>query len=157
MTALRWTPRPIGSKSPWGEMDRFRRQIEGILESVAQGVESLVKGTAGVYPQLNLYEDPDNFCLTAELPGVASTDLELSVQGDSLTIRGERKIPETDEGVNYHRREREAGFFRRVVTLPDRVEAEKVKASLKNGLLQVTLPKAAEAKSRPIEVSAQED
>jgi HSP20 family protein len=80
--------------------------------------------------------------------------VDLSVEGDSLTLRGERKIPEAGEKVSYHRREREAGVFRRVITLPVKVEADKVRAAMKNGILSVTLPKAAEAKPKQIVVGS---
>jgi len=109
---------------------------------------------AGVFPLLNMYEDPDNLYVTAELPGVPAQDLELSVEKNNLTIRGERKIPEAGEKVNYHRREREAGIFRRVISLPSPVDSERVAAVSKNGVLTITLPKAAESKPRQIPISA---
>ena len=155
MTILRWTPRQLAMRAPWRELDRMRRHMEGMYDALSQGVETVRHGGAGVYPLLNLSEDTDNLYLTAELPGIAPSDLELSVQGDSITLRGERKIPEADKSVNYHRREREAGIFRRVVSLPVRVDQDASKAGFKDGVLQVTLPKAAEAKARQINIQAE--
>ena len=154
MTILRWTPRPIAWGTPWREIERLRNQMESLYESVVDGVDTWRRGGMGVFPALNLYEDDEKLYLTAELAGVAPEDIEMSVEGDNLTIRGERKITEAGENVNYHRREREAGFFRRVVTLPVRVDAEKIQASVKEGVLKVTFPKAVEAKSRQIKVTS---
>jgi len=141
--------------SLWREADRVRNQLEDLLGTLSGAVESRISNWAGVYPPLNLSEDADNLYLTAELPGLASADLELSVETDSLTLRGERKLQTADQKVNYHRKEREAGFFRRVVSLPVQVEADQAKASLSNGILTVTLPKAAAAKPRAIAIKAE--
>lgn len=154
MAILRWTPRQLAMRAPWRELDRMRRHMEGMYDALSQGVDTVRRG-AGVYPLLNLSEDTENLYLTAELPGIAPADLELSVHGESLTLRGERKIPDADQSVNYHRREREAGIFRRVVALPVRVDQDAVKASFKDGVLKVTLPKAAEAKARQINIQAE--
>ena len=152
MTILRWTPRQPGWRPGWPDMDRLRNQLEGLLESASETLGARVIGGAGVYPLLNLSEDEDHLYLTAELPGVSAEDLDISIHGDSLTLRGERKIPETDKKVNYHRREREAGFFRRGVNLPVKIDSEHVKATVVNGILSMTMPKAAEAKARQIKV-----
>ena len=153
MTILRWTPKFAPTSTPWREIDRLRQQVEGLLDGFVEGVDSIRKAP-GVYPHLNLAEDDDNLYLTAELPGVSPDDIELNIQGDSLTLRGERKIKEADSGMNYHRRERDSGYFRRVVNLPVRINAEKAEASAKNGILKVVLPKADEAKARMISVQS---
>ena len=86
------------------------------------------------------------------MPGIEPDDIEVHVEGDTLTLRGERKLPEAGEGVNYHRREREGGRFRRIVTLPVRIDPNGVEAAFKNGVLNIVLPKAAEARARQIKV-----
>jgi HSP20 family protein len=103
------------------------------------------------FPALNLWEDEQNFYAEAELPGFKTGDVDVSVAGNTLTLQGERKAAE-QEGLTYHRRERAFGTFSRVVELPFPVEAEKVKAALKDGVLTITLPKAEAAKPRKIEV-----
>ena len=155
MTILRWTPRQIAFRAPWRELERLRGHVEGMYEALSDGVETLRGGGSGVYPSLNLREDADNLYLSAELPGVAPADIELSVQGDSLTLRGERRIPEADQKVNYHRREREAGYFRRVINLPVRVDSGQIQATVRNGMLRVTMPKAAEARAQQITIQAE--
>ena len=111
--------------------------------------------SSGVYPMINLEEDESSLYVTAELPGISVEDLSLSVHNDSLSLRGERKIPEVDEKINYHRRERKEGFFRRVISLPVKVDADNVSAEIKNGILHVILPKAEEAKPRQITIRAE--
>jgi HSP20 family protein len=116
------------------------------------------KGTAanvGVFPALNVSEDENNLYVRAELPGVAPENLAITTKENNLIIKGERKIAAEGEKVSYHRREREAGTFRRIISLPTRVDADNVTAASKNGVLTVTLPKAVEAKPRQIEVQSQ--
>ncbi|MEW5722412.1 MAG: Hsp20/alpha crystallin family protein [Thermodesulfobacteriota bacterium] len=151
MPIFRWTPRPGGFRVPWRELERLRSHLEGMYEAVTEGVDAVRHG-AGVYPLINLSEDDANLYLTAELPGVTPDEIELSVQGGQLSLRGERKIPALEAQVNYHRREREAGFFRRVVSLPAKVDPDQVQAAVKDGLLKVTLPKAPESRKRQIAV-----
>lgn len=107
---------------------------------------------AGVFPLINVTEDKDNYYVRAELPGLKADDLELSVTGETLSISGERKIPAEDEKAQYHRRERDAGRFSRIVSLPAQLNTGKVEASCTDGVLAVTLPKAEEAKPRQIAV-----
>jgi HSP20 family protein len=121
-------------------------------DAVYSGVESIRRSGPGVYPALNVLEDENHIYVTAELPGVDPADTDISVQGESLTIRGERKTPETEQEVNFHRREREFGVFRRVLNLPVKIDAEKVTAKSVDGVLKVILPKASEAKSHKIEI-----
>ena len=154
MAIFRWTPGPYGFRSPWRDLERLRHQMSGVLDSLSSAVEAPWRPGVGVFPLINLEEDADNLYLTAELPGLSGQDVDLSVEGDSLTLRGERKIPEAGEKVNYHRREREAGVFRRVIALPVKVDTEQVGAEMKNGILEVTLPKAAEAKPKQIVVGS---
>ena len=103
------------------------------------------------FPALNVWEDDQSLYAEAEIPGLRMDEVEVSVQGDELTIKGERKDTER-EGATYHRRERGAGSFSRVLHLPIEVDAEKVQAALRDGVLTVTLPKAQAALPRKIEV-----
>jgi HSP20 family protein len=109
---------------------------------------------AGVFPLMNVTEDKDNYYVRAELPGVQAGDLDISVTGDSFSVAGERKIPAEDAAARYHRKEREAGKFSRIMTLPGQIDTEKVDASCVNGVLTVILPKAAAAKPKQISVKA---
>lgn len=107
--------------------------------------------SSGSFPALNAWEERENLYVEAEIPGLAIENLDIQVKGDELTIAGERK-PVTAEGQTYHRRERGTGAFRRVVRLPVEIDAEKVEASLRDGVLTLRLPKAEAVKPRKIEV-----
>jgi HSP20 family protein len=131
-----------------GEVDRL---FDEFFKPAAALHRSLVP--ARVFPALNIWESGDNFLAEAELPGLKSEDLEISVVGSELTLKGRR--PESaDESTSYHRRERGTGEFSRVVRLPMEVDADKVQAQLQDGVLRLTLPKAEAAKPRKIQVNA---
>ena len=102
---------------------------------------------------LNVWEDGDALFAEAELPGVKSEDLEISVMAGDLTIQGRRNTMAGD-GVSFHRQERGAGQFNRVVRLPFEVDAQRVEASLRDGVLLVKLPKAESAKPKKIAIRA---
>jgi len=103
---------------------------------------------------MNIWTDQDSAIVTAELPGVDLEDIEISVEDDTLTLRGDRQREELEEGVTYHRQERRFGSFLRTFQLPFRVDAEKVDATLKNGVLSVFLPRAEEDRPRRIVIRA---
>ncbi len=103
------------------------------------------------YPAINIYHDTDNLYVTAELPGIKIQDLDITLEEDSLTIKGQKSSDSGDD-INYYRKEREIGQFNRVVSLPIRIVPENGKATLKNGVLVITLPKAEEAKPKKIEI-----
>lgn len=105
------------------------------------------------FPAINVWEDERNLFAEAELPGLTLENIELYVQGNELTIKGRRPEGET-EGATWHRRERGVGEFGRVLRLPVEVNAEKVQASLRDGVLTITLPKAESVLPRKIEVKS---
>ena len=107
---------------------------------------------SGWTPALDLYQSNDNVVAVVELPGMRKEDIEISLQDNMLTISGERTGGRSD-GENAERTERFYGKFRRSITLPTQVDAGKVGASYKDGILTVTLPKAEEAKPKQIKVN----
>jgi len=108
---------------------------------------------SGWSPALDLWDDKDNFVVTVELPGMKKEDIGISVHDGVLTISGERKHEANQNEGETFRSERYFGKFQRSLTLPTRVANKDVKATYKDGILTVTLPKAEEAKPRQIEVS----
>lgn len=132
-----------------GEMDRL---FENLVESVSPWA-GMLRAEGGAFPALNVWEDDESLYAEAELPGLRMEDLEVSVRGNELTIKGERNNSRDQEGT-YHRRERGAGAFGRVVRLPVEINAERVEASLQAGVLTVKMPKAEAAKPRRIEVKS---
>jgi HSP20 family protein len=124
------------------EMNRLFRRWDGGLRSFAAS-----------YPAVNIWEDKDSVFVEAELPGINANELEIHVTGgDQLTLKGERKV-ELPEGAVSHRQERGAGSFVRVLTLPFRVDADKVEAHYENGVLLIKVAKHEAAKPRKIIVT----
>ncbi len=130
--------------------DLVRREMGELLDSVFNGHESRSRA----FPALNIWEDGDHLFAEAELPGMGMDDIELFVVGSELTIKGQRKAMD-DQNANYHRRERGVGEFCRTVTLPVEIDANKVEATLKNGVLTISLPKAEAARPRKISVRSE--
>ncbi|PIE61001.1 MAG: heat-shock protein Hsp20 [Desulfobacterales bacterium] len=110
------------------------------------------KINAGVFPQINVTENADNYYIRAELPGIEPNDLDITATGESFSISGERKIAIEGADVKYHRRERDAGKFSRMFNLPTPIDSGKVSAEFKNGILKVVLPKAESAKPQKITI-----
>ena len=104
---------------------------------------------------INLAEDKENYYLYAELPGVQAEALDIEATANNLSISGERRIPLENEGAKYHRKEREAGRFSRIVQLPGDIEPETVDASLVNGILSIRVPKAEAEKPKKITIQGE--
>ena len=138
-------------RSPFGELERMRRQLDRLFEDSAAPYQH---AQAGVFPLTNLTEDKDNYYVRAELPGVKSDELDIQITANNLAISGERKIAAEDGSARYHRREREAGTFSRMIGLPGEVDSNKVDAKLENGILTIVVPKAEIAKPKQITVSS---
>lgn len=149
MAIIRFTDRPY-EKNPWAELEKMRREMDRWTGVFSEGTE---RDTGSmVYPPLNISEDNDNVYVRAEMAGVPATGLEIFIEGDTLTIKGERKQAPSDEKISYHRREIAYGRFNRAVTLPTRIITDKVSANEKNGILTIVLPKAEEVKPKQIKV-----
>jgi HSP20 family protein len=155
MAIIRWTPGGFSNRDYFSELENMRSQMMNLFDNLAtpQGATGLSR--SGVFPILNMYEDEEKVYVTAEIPGITAKDLNITVENDKLTIRGERKIMEKDQKVNIHRQERESGSFRRVIGLPTKIDSGAVSAVTRNGILEITLPKAKEAKPRQITVLAE--
>jgi len=146
MTLIRWSPRRESHDlaSIRTEMDRL---FEGFLSPVP-----FRQDWAAMTPLVDVEETPEGYVFHADLPGVDPKQVKVSVHGDTLTLRGERKREEQKTNGNPHRYERVYGAFERAFTLGMPVRADLVQASYKNGVLEIRVPKADEAKSREIEV-----
>ncbi|MCD6475445.1 MAG: Hsp20/alpha crystallin family protein [Anaerolineaceae bacterium] len=130
------------------EFDRMRSEMDKIFRLVSS---PSLHAPAG-YPAVNTWADKDKIIVNAELPGVQETDIDISIEGDTLTISGERKPLDLQEGAVYHRQERGSGKFTRVLKMPYQVDPEKVDALLKNGVLEVKLERSEADKPRLISV-----
>lgn len=145
MQGRRVLSQPLGQLRD--EVDRLFNEFVGGLSQFP--APSFV-GRRG-FPALNIWESPEAVHVEAELPGVDAKDLEINVVGKELTLKGQR-VAEAKEGETYHRRERAIGAFTRLVKLPVEVNPDAVHATLRGGVLEVTLPKAEVAKPRKISV-----
>jgi len=151
MTVRRISDWPTWSwRSPFRELERMRKEMDRLFEDLTEGI--FREPRAGVYPLVNVTEGNDKYYVRAELPGIKAEDLDISVTGNSISIAGERKIPAEDEKAKYHRREREAGKFSRIISLPAQVDTARVEASCVDGILTVVLPKSEAAKPKQIAV-----
>jgi HSP20 family protein len=135
-------------EQPFRELSRLQEEMGRMFDDrLYRSGESV-----GWTPACDIYEDDEALTLRFELAGVEPKDVDIRFENGVLTVRGERKLELEDKRENYHRVERSYGTFTRAFTLPGSVDGEKIKAEAKNGVLQVMLPKRAEAKPRSIQV-----
>ena len=106
------------------------------------------------YPQVNVSETENEVTVTAEMPGMDSKDIDISIRQNNLILQGEKKFEDEEKNKNYHRIECSYGSFYRAVPLPTEVDADKVKAKFKDGLLTVNLPKSPSAQRKKIEIES---
>ena len=140
------------SRESWTALDRLQRDMMRAFDRLGTGV---APARGAPFPPVNLYESTEGFVLTAEIPGVKNEDLEVSVEGERVTIGGKRAIEYPSDGsTSLHRRERQTGSFRRTFTLPEPADPEKTEAICRHGVLMVRIPKAESAQPRRISVRA---
>ena len=139
------------TRNPFEELERMKHHMDRLLGNISE--KRTRRAGSGVFPPLNLTEDQNSYFVRAELPGVSVEDLDIQATVNTLSISGHRTIPVEDEKVKYHRREREAGKFSRMINLPDAVNADAIEARLVNGLLTVKIPKSDMAKPRQIKIN----
>ncbi len=138
---------------PLTNFEDLRGEVERVIGACTQN-GGLCLPRARAFPAINAWENEDAIFVEAEVPGMKMEDLEVEVLGHDLCIKGTR-TEERVEDTSYHRQERVYGEFARHLTLDTDVDAEGVKATLKDGVLTVTLPKAASAKARKITVTTE--
>jgi HSP20 family protein len=134
----------------WRDMERFQQEMNRLAEQ-SFGYRN---GAGTNDPLMNVYTNDEAALVSVELPGYSPDDIEISVISESLTIQGERKPDDIESGKKYHRQERSSGPFNRSIELPFPVDAEKVEASMKNGILTIQLPRAEDDKPRKIAVKS---
>jgi HSP20 family protein len=145
---------------PFSDITRWERDMERMMEDFfgrrirpwwperwlrTEGIELTA-------PAVDLFEEKDDIVVKAELPGIDKNNVEVNLTNHTLTIKGEKKKEEEVKEENYYRAERSHGSFVRMLELPKDVHADKVKASFKNGILEVRLPKTEEAKTKEVKV-----
>ena len=143
--------RPYGWRSTRRQMDRLRREMNQLL---SEWPPQARWGVAPGYPAMNVWTAEDSAVVTAELPGANLEEIDITVEDEMLTVRGNRQPDALEEGGTYHRRERRQGPFVRTFRLPFRVAADEVKASFQKGVLSIALPRAEADKPKKITIKA---
>jgi HSP20 family protein len=145
--------------NPWQTLEALRREIDRVYDGNGSHSEPFARAAflpgraARHYPLINLYEDKDAVYVEALAPGVDPSTMNISVQGNTLTVSGEkRRVAGDVKPEAFHRSERATGKFVRHMQLPFEVDEEKIQAEYKHGLLHVTLPKAEKAKPKQIAI-----
>jgi len=160
MVLERW--RPSRQQVPWQPfraMEEMERRFDemfgrGFLPSVWRRLPLEERVWA---PALDVFEKDDRFAVKAELPGMKEKDIDVSVVGDMLTIRGAKKSETEVKEEDYYCCEHSYGNFYRSIALPSTVDATKIEANCEDGILEVSLPKAPEVKPKKIAISAKKD
>ncbi len=131
----------------------MQEEMNRVIDRFFKGGELPDFGVSGTWaPPLDLSETADKITVKAEIPGMDPKEVDISIQGDTLIIKGEKKEEKEEKGKNYYRMERRYGSFSRVVDLPASVDTNKVTAECKNGVLEITMQKKEEVKPKQISV-----
>ena len=149
MTLIRFTPDNIANSTATAPTDLLRDRMDLHFPFLPQEKA----GKSAWSPALDVYDDKDTFVVTLEAPELKKEGFEISWHDGTLTVAGERKEDKPEDGRSYFRRERFLGRFSRSVALPADVQADKITATYKDGVLTITLPKAEQAKPKHIEVN----
>jgi HSP20 family protein len=131
---------------PWGLLNRLRRELDENFEAAARD--------ASWTPAVDIHEEASQFTVRADLPGVKPADIEITAEKGVLSLKGTRNFEQKSDDGHYSRVERVSGKFVRTFTLPENVQTESIKAQFKDGVLELTIPKAAKPEPRRIEVQA---
>jgi HSP20 family protein len=145
MNIIRW--------DPFRDLATLRERMNRLFEETytSRGEEKdLVAGTWN--PSVDIYEKENELVLKAEVPGIDENDIELKIEDNTLTLKGDRKFEKETKEENYYRIERSYGSFYRSFTLPRNIDQDKIKAACENGILKVTLPKKAELKPKNVKI-----
>jgi len=153
MVMERWRPSALRARGPSRVVDEIERYMDEILAGWPfRTLRRLPAEDMYWSPPLEMYERDDKFVVRAELPGVKESEIDISMTGDTLTIKGERKASKEVKEEEYHRCEVCYGSFSRSITLPAAVDVDKIEATYEDGILEVSVPKAKEAKPSKIQI-----
>ncbi len=140
---------------PFQELARLRDEMDRLREEFFGERRFFAPSERRWHPSLDLAETKDKLIVTAEIPGMDVEDIDISISGDTLTIKGEKKQEKEEKAENYHLLETRYGAFSRSVRLPAEIDEKKVDASYKQGILKISLPKKEEAKPKKIKVKVE--
>ena len=154
---IRRNQNEVAAPSAASVWDPFRAMRDMLHWDPFRELEAAVGGDYGLFaPSFDVKENKEGYVFRADLPGVREEDLEISLTGNRLAISGKREQEKHEQGDTYYASERSHGSFSRAFTLPDGTDGENVKAELKNGVLQVIVPKKPEVQPRKITIGKEE-
>lgn len=139
---------------PFNLLSQFQREVNHLLDVGRFGDEEAGHGLADWAPAVDIKEEPNQFVIHADLPGVEVKDIDITLENGVLTLKGQRAMEQREESKNYRRVERVRGTFLRRFSLPDAVDAEKVTAKCRDGVLEVLVPKRETAQPRRIAIES---
>lgn len=141
--------------SPLNDVAVLQNRLNSIFSDFARPMngETEALGTGSFLPAVDVYEDAQKLSLRVEVPGIKPEDVDVRVENNTLTVRGERNFRSDEKEENFHRVERRYGSFVRSFTLPQTVDTEQVRANYEHGVLTIELPKKAAAQPRQIKVA----
>jgi len=150
------TWKPFRELAPFRDFERMRKEMDRFWDSFLEGTMRR-RGEDGTewFPSLDVSETKNELVVKAEIPGMDSKDIDISLSDGMLTIRGEKKYEKEEKEENYHFIERSYGTFSRSVSLPRDLKHDKISASYKDGVLRVVLPKSEEAKKKEIKIKVE--
>jgi HSP20 family protein len=136
---------------PFRDLLNLQNQMSRVFQDFGRGSDELL--TSGTFvPPVDIYEDEHSIVLKLEVPGMNEKDIDIKLEDNTLTVRGERNFEKEEKEENFHRIERRYGAFARSFTLPNTVNPENVEANYENGVLRIKLAKRAEAKPKQIKI-----
>lgn len=144
MTLMRW--------KPFGDLVSMHSKINRLFDDAFSDLGKDRESFASWYPATDIYETKDDYVFKLEVPGLAKDDINVELNNNTLTIKGEKKESKEVKKEDYHRVESFTGSFSRSYTLPRNIDAKKIKASMKDGILELRLAKAEEAKPKSIAI-----
>ena len=158
-TTVQLTPWRQFLATPFQELERIRREMDQLWGGF-HAEKPMRKTEGGVFgewfPEFDLSETKDALVVKAEVPGISPKDINISLFDNTLTIKGEKRQQMDEKNENYHYVGRSYGTFARAIPLPREVEGDKVKASYKDGVLTILLPKSAQAKEKEIQIKIEQ-
>jgi HSP20 family protein len=140
---------------PFDELTSFRREMDRLWDRFFSERPALDMLEKGWEPTMDITETKSDLIVKAELPGIDPKEIDISLTGDTLTIKGEKQQEKEEKEENYYRIERSYGIFSRTIKLPVSVQNDKIKASYQHGVLKITLPKSEEAKQKQIKIKVE--
>jgi len=150
------TWKPFRELAPFRDFERMRREMDRFWDSFFDGGLRRTTEEGGEWlPSLDVAETKDELVVKAEVPGMEPKDIDISLSDGVLTIKGGKKKEKEEKEADYHLVERSYGAFTRSVRLPKEVQSDKISASYKDGILNVTLPKSEKAKKKEIKIKVE--